>query len=1037
MADGSVVLDTKIDESGLEKGLSKLGGAVKTGITTAVTAATAAITGATAAVVHYGSAFEQAFANTSTIFGDVNVDMEGLKSKILDLSNSSGIAATDLTNSLYNALSAGVDVTEDMSEAMAFLESSTKLAAAGFTSVDSAVDVTTSVLNAYQMDLSEADKVQKLFLQTQNKGKTTVDELAASLSQVTPTAAAMNVEFEQVSAALATMTAQGTPTAQSTTQLNSLFSELGKSSQQAAKNLALATEGTEYAGMNFSEMMEAGVPLNEVLGLMADYAEANGLSLVDMFGSLEAGKAALSLTVAEGEQYVENLEAMRTEADLVGDAYEKVTDTLQHSTDVLKQGMSNLGIMIYGELEGSLKDAADLAGGWVQEITDAFSEGGLSGAVKSLGNVLAEAVDYVTELAPKVIDAGMQLVSGLVQGLAKAAPSIAESATGMIDTLCDSLLKLSADLVTLGGELIVALCDGLSANIGNILSVIADGLVRLTTVIINTLPKLVEAGASLVTSLVQGLMEAVPQLLEAVPDLFSAFMEAMLSSATMIWQAVAQIVQQIAEQLPGMVQMLVDMLPGMIETYVSALMELLPVIVEAVTSMITALAEALPELVTILVEALPGVLDTIIAALVELAPALIEVVMTIIMALVEALPDIINQIIVVLPTLINSVIGALLELLPLLVDCGVQLFVALVQALPDIIAGIVSVLPTLIAAIVSTLVGMIPQLIECGIELLTSLVAALPQIIVAIVAVLPTIIMAVISALLDNIPLIVQCGIDLLTSLIQALPQIISAIVMAIPTIVVSIVNAFISNVGQIAAAGVQLLGSLITNLPSIIATLIKAVPQIVKSLVSSFTGLIPQMIEAGKNLLLGLGQGIANAVGSVISRALEVGRKIVNSVKSFFGINSPSKLFRDTIGANLVAGLAEGLTDNAKEAMTAAEDLASDLAGVSFTMQDPQMNVAPPKVDFDPDDYDYSGLLARVRGAVAMETAAAGAAVSAGRAAELYRGSGQGSDTTGLENGSSRPKTVYAEVKLDGKTVARQIGPYMEKELEWRDKGL
>ena len=97
-------------------------------------------------------------------------------------------------------------------------------------------------------------------------------------AQVTPTAAAMSVSFEQVGAALATMTAQGTPTAQATTQLNSLFAELGKSGTQAAKALEEATKNTDYAGKSFQDLMAAGVPLNEVLDLMDDYAQDNNKS---------------------------------------------------------------------------------------------------------------------------------------------------------------------------------------------------------------------------------------------------------------------------------------------------------------------------------------------------------------------------------------------------------------------------------------------------------------------------------------------------------------------------------------------------------------------------------------------------------------------------------------------------------------------------------------------------------------------------------------------------------------------------------------
>ena len=133
-----------------------------------------------------------------------------------------------------------------MSEALGFLEKNTKLAKAGFTDVNTATTATAKVLNAYKMDVSETDRIHKVLMQTQNKGITTVNELGSVLSQVTPTASAMGVSFEQVGAALAGMTAQGTPTAQATTQLNQLIAELGKNGTQANKAMMDMYEGMGY-----------------------------------------------------------------------------------------------------------------------------------------------------------------------------------------------------------------------------------------------------------------------------------------------------------------------------------------------------------------------------------------------------------------------------------------------------------------------------------------------------------------------------------------------------------------------------------------------------------------------------------------------------------------------------------------------------------------------------------------------------------------------------------------------------------------------
>lgn len=343
-ADGTIILKTEIDESGIDKGLSSIqGGIGKAGkaFKVAGVAAAGAFIGVTTAAVKAKTEFEQTAAKASTLFGDVDVDAKKLNDTILSISSSTGMAATELNEALYSALSAGIPVTEDMTEATGFLENAAKLAKAGFTDVDTAISATAKTLNAYGMDVSEAERIQGILIQTQNKGITTVGELGSSLAQVTPTAAAFGVSFENVGAALATMTAQGTPTAQSTTQLNSLIAELGKTGTTASNNLMKAAEGTQYAGMSFAEMTASGASLADILMLVSEQADKDGVSMVDMFSSIEAGKAALALTSGEAATFNENLAAMSDTTGLVDDAFTTMNDTVQGSIDQLKESWNN------------------------------------------------------------------------------------------------------------------------------------------------------------------------------------------------------------------------------------------------------------------------------------------------------------------------------------------------------------------------------------------------------------------------------------------------------------------------------------------------------------------------------------------------------------------------------------------------------------------------------------------------------------------------------------------------------------------------
>lgn len=423
MADGKVVYEVVADDSGLDSDLDHAEETIKTKTSAWEKLSSGALNrlGSAAmdmamkagqAAIDYGTAFEQSLANTSTLI-DTNVtDMDALKGKMLDLSDSTGLAADELNNALYSALSAGIPATEDMSEALSFLESSAKLAKSGFTDINTAVEASAKVLNAYRMGTEETDRVQKVMMQTQNLGIVTVGELGSVLAQVTPTAAAFGVSFEQVGASLATMTAQGTPAAQATTQLNSILSELGKSGTAASENLEAAAENSEYAGMSFQQMMEQGVPLNEILDMMSDYAEENGKSLLDMFSSVEAGRGALSIAGESSGIFADNLAAMSTESDVVGEALEKVTDTSGAKFEKLMNSLKNTAIRLFEAFSPVIDELLPILADLLEELTP----------------ILGPVVDIVAALAKAimaVLGPAIQFITPLLEALAEVAEKVA------------------------------------------------------------------------------------------------------------------------------------------------------------------------------------------------------------------------------------------------------------------------------------------------------------------------------------------------------------------------------------------------------------------------------------------------------------------------------------------------------------------------------------------------------------------------------------------------------------------------------------
>lgn len=238
-----------------------------------------------AAVVKMAWNFEDSMAKVSTIADTTEVPLKELEAAILELSNETGIAAGEIAENVYDAISSG----QKTGDAVNFVRKATDLARAGFADSGDALDLLTTIMNAYKLEAEEVTNVSDILIATQDAGKTTVAELSASMGKIIPTAKAAGVQLDQVAAGYALMTSNGVATAESTTYMNSMLNELNKTGTTVSDTLKNQT------GKSFSELMAEGYSLGDVLGIINTAAMADNKSLMDMFGSAEAAKAGLIL----------------------------------------------------------------------------------------------------------------------------------------------------------------------------------------------------------------------------------------------------------------------------------------------------------------------------------------------------------------------------------------------------------------------------------------------------------------------------------------------------------------------------------------------------------------------------------------------------------------------------------------------------------------------------------------------------------------------------------------------------------------------
>ena len=357
--------------------------------------------------------FEDSMAKVSTIADATEIPMDDMQKEILDLSNQTRISAEEIAQNVYDSISAG----QKTGDAVNFVSNSTKLAKAGFADAGAALDVLTTIMNAYGLKASEVTNVSDMLIQTQNLGKTTVADLASSMGKVIPTANAYGVSLDELCAGYAIMTANGVATAESTTYMNGMLNELGKSGTNVSETLK------EKTGKTFKELMDSGMSLSDVLKIISDAATENNKSFSDMWSSSEAGKAGMILLGDSAENFNGVLEQMQNSAGATNTAFEKLdtnSTKIKKATNELRNDAIDFGTTLMEELAPIIENIAEK----ISEFTEWFN--GLSESEKQtiiqIGLIVA-AIGPLLIVLGTVVSSGAKIIGGI--------PVIAKGLSGL------------------------------------------------------------------------------------------------------------------------------------------------------------------------------------------------------------------------------------------------------------------------------------------------------------------------------------------------------------------------------------------------------------------------------------------------------------------------------------------------------------------------------------------------------------------------------------------------------------------------------
>ena len=481
--DFSVTGNTKLDTSGFTQGVSSMTVAAGTLIADLVKTASSQLTNLAQSAIRNGSVYETSLAKVGTIADLGKLSIQKLGSQITDMSNTMGIAATDIAEATYQAISAG----QDTANAVEFAGQAAKLATAGFTSTTSAVDILTTALNAYGLSADQATHISDVLLTTQNLGKTSVDELSSSMGKVIPLAAAYNVSVENLSSGLAVMTANGIATAEATTYTKSMLNELGDTGSNVGKILQQQT------GKSFAQLNAEGKSLGDVLQILYDSVGGDSTAFAGLWSSVEAGTGALSLASGGADKFNGVLAQMVDSAGATDTAYQTMTDTFQHSMESLQTTAENLSIDLFEAMEPGLMEAANWGTDCLNTLTSALNEGGPAA----------------------MLDAASGILENLTAGVVQKIPGLASAATQVTTKLVQYLADHQDEIFDAGIQLLEQLIIGITDNLPQLITAAAELIAKFSAALLSHLPDLLNCGAALLTTLVDGILRSIENLGEA------------------------------------------------------------------------------------------------------------------------------------------------------------------------------------------------------------------------------------------------------------------------------------------------------------------------------------------------------------------------------------------------------------------------------------------------------------------------------------------------------------------------------------------
>ena len=648
-------------ESSFKNALSQatkgLGTITKT-VASATAAAAAAVGAMGIAAINTGAEFEKSMSQVAATMLIDKTTAEGqkafetLENAARECGASTAFSASEAAEGLNYLALAGYDA----EKAAAALPTVLKLAGAGAMDLGHASDMVTDSMSALGIEATKTNLTQfsDQLAQTASKANTNVAQLGEAILTVGGTAKGLAGGTTELNTALGILADNGLKGAEGGTHLRNIILSLQNPTDKAAASLKSLGVDVYDAQGNMRGLNDVFKDLQGAMVGMDNASKDAILSTLFNKTDLTAANAMLSNCT---DRFDELSAAIENSAGACENMYAIQLDNLDGDIKILQSSLSDLGISVYKDLNGPLREMTQLATSMVGEFSEAYKSGGMEGMVGAVGGCMAEVVNTIADYAPQVVSMGVDLLENFISGVTDNSGALAGAGANIVTTLVEGLFTLVPQVILAGIDILTQFVQSMTAQLPQLISTGTQAIVNFVNGIIQRLPEVISTALTLVQTLVNSIGQNAPMLISAAIQL------------------IGNLVLGIVSMLPQLLQMGIQLILSLAQGILSNLPQILQMGVQIIISLVSGITQMLPMIIQGGIQLIISLIQGIIANLGNIVQAAVQIVITLATGLIQAIP----QLIAAIPQLVGAIIDTILSTNWL--DVGIQIIKGLIDGI--------------------------------------------------------------------------------------------------------------------------------------------------------------------------------------------------------------------------------------------------------------------------------------------------------------------------------------------------------------------